>query len=135
MVWGLGVGMSASLVARPNGVKRAWRLGASSMIVVVILIAIVSVRTPSVAHHREKAGQGHDCRGDQEDDQPELARWIAPSLARQPTEDYTDADEPGVPHAPRLCPPLHLRQRIECCSVYHGLDVDGVDEAGLAWRA
>ncbi len=65
------------------------------MIALVILIGIA--RIPSVTDHREKEAQGHEGRGDQEDDQTQLATGVAPRLARQPAEDHTHADEPTVP--------------------------------------
>ena len=83
------------------------------MIALVILIGIARARVLSVTDHREKEAQGHGCGGDQEDDQAKLATGIAPGLARQPAENHPHTDEPGVSHAPRLCPPHHLRQWLE----------------------
>src|SRR6266851_7776450 len=44
---------------------------ASGTIALVVIIGIARARIPSVADHREQEAQGHDCRGDQEDDQPD----------------------------------------------------------------
>jgi len=61
----------------------------SGTIAVVILFVVAVARVPSVNDQREKEAQGHDGRGDQEDDQTELAPGIAPGLARQPAEDLS----------------------------------------------
>lgn len=52
----------------------------------------------SVTDECESEAQGHDRRGDQEDDQAQLTSGIALGLARQPAKDDASADEPGVPH-------------------------------------
>src|ERR1700730_14755242 len=75
-------------------------VSATIALVIVFLIGVVRVRIPAVADHREQEAQGHDRGGDQEDHQPQLAPGIAPGLARQPAEDHTHPDEPGLPHRP-----------------------------------
>jgi hypothetical protein len=65
---------------------------------IVTFIRVSSAGISSVADNREGEAQGHDRRGDQEDDQAQLASRVAPGLARQPTKDDASSDEPDVPH-------------------------------------
>jgi hypothetical protein len=59
-----------------------------------IVTVVPSAGISSVADDSEGEAQGHDRRGDQEDDQTHLASGVAPRLARQPTKDDASADEP-----------------------------------------
>ena len=68
------------------------------MISMVTFIWVPSAGISSVADDSEGKAQGHDRRGDQEDNQAQLASGVAPGLAHQPTQNDANDDEPHVPH-------------------------------------
>ena len=76
----VGATSATTSIASSTGGCRRW----SS---IVTFIRVSSAGISSVADNREGEAQGHDRRGDQEDDQAQLASGVAPGLARQPTKD------------------------------------------------
>jgi len=68
------------------------------MISMVTFVWVPGAGISSVGDESEGKAQGHDRRGDQEDNQAELASGVVLGLADQPTQNDANADELHVPH-------------------------------------
>jgi hypothetical protein len=60
----------------------------------VTFVSVPSAGISSVADDSAGKAQGHDRRGDQEDNQAELASGVAPGLAHQPTQNDANVTSP-----------------------------------------